>query len=140
MKRVLRVSLVIAVYNQLLHTMQCLESILRLPDKAGELIIVDNASTDGTPEYLNSIGVTVIRNANNLGCAKGRLITNWTNMLRNSRRHAGRRLGLDFLDRVCWCGAWCSTRSDCSMKVSAMGVAKMWTSSGARKRLRSRRQ
>src|SRR5438094_375276 len=70
MKRVLRVSLVIAVYNQLLHTMQCLESMLRLPDKAGEIIVVDNASTDGTPEYLNSVGVTVIRNANNLGCAK----------------------------------------------------------------------
>jgi GT2 family glycosyltransferase len=65
-----RVSLVIAVYNQLLHTMQCLESMLRLPDKVGELIVVDNASTDGTPEYLNSVGITVIRNATNLGCAK----------------------------------------------------------------------
>ncbi len=65
-----RVSLVIPVCNQLLHTMQCLESMLRLPDKAGEIIVVDNASTDGTPEYLNSVGVTVIRNANNLGCAK----------------------------------------------------------------------
>jgi GT2 family glycosyltransferase len=65
-----RVSLVIPVYNQLLHTMQCLESILRLPDKAGEIIVVDNASTDGTPEYLNGLGVTVIRNASNLGCAK----------------------------------------------------------------------
>src|SRR3989442_8768322 len=66
-----RVSLVIPVYNQLLHTMQCLESILRLPDKGGELIVVDNASTDGTPEYLKAIdGVTVIRNETNLGCAK----------------------------------------------------------------------
>jgi N-acetylglucosaminyl-diphospho-decaprenol L-rhamnosyltransferase len=65
-----RVSLVIPVYNQLLHTMQCLESILRLPDKVGEIIVVDNASTDGTPEYLNSVGVMVIRNATNLGCAK----------------------------------------------------------------------
>ena len=66
-----RVSLVIAVYNQLLHTMQCLESILRLPDKAGEIIVVDNASTDGTPEYLKGMdGVTVICNATNLGCAK----------------------------------------------------------------------
>ena len=71
MKRVLRVSLVIAVYNQLLHTMQCLESMLRLPDKAGEIIVVDNSSTDGTPEYLKGIdSITVIRNANNLGCAK----------------------------------------------------------------------
>ena len=66
-----RVSLVIPVYNQLLHTMQCLESILRLPDKVGEIIVVDNASTDGTPEYLKAIdGVTVIRNETNLGCAK----------------------------------------------------------------------
>jgi len=66
-----RVSLVIAVYNQLLHTMQCLESLLRLPDKVGELIVVDNASTDGTPEHLKGIdGITVIRNATNLGCAK----------------------------------------------------------------------
>jgi len=65
-----RVSLVVPVYNQLLHTMQCLESILRLPDKVGEIIVVDNASTDGTPEYLNSIGVMVVRNATNLGCAK----------------------------------------------------------------------
>jgi len=48
-----------------------LESMLRLPDKVGELIVVDNASTDGTPEYLKGVdGVTVIRNANNLGCAK----------------------------------------------------------------------
>jgi len=66
-----RVSLVIPVYNQLLHTMQCLESMLRLPDKAGELIVVDNASSDGTPEYLKGIdGITVIPNACNLGCAK----------------------------------------------------------------------
>jgi GT2 family glycosyltransferase len=67
---VARVSLVIPVYNQLLHTMQCLESILRLPDKVGEIIVVDNASTDGTPEYLNSVGVMVVRNATNLGFAK----------------------------------------------------------------------
>ena len=65
-----RVSLVIPVYNQLVHTMQCLESILRQPDKVDEIIVVDNASTDGTPEYLKGIpGVTVIRNATNLGCA-----------------------------------------------------------------------
>lgn len=66
-----RVSLVIPVYNQLLHTMQCLESMLRPPGKVGELIVVDNASTDGTPEYLKGVdSVKVIRNATNLGCAK----------------------------------------------------------------------
>ena len=70
MKQTPHVSLVIPVYNQLIHTMQCLESILRLPDKGDELIVVDNASTDGTSEYLKSVGVTVISNATNLGCAK----------------------------------------------------------------------
>src|SRR2546426_12388935 len=39
--------------------------------RSGEIIVVDNASTDGTPEYLKGIdGITVIRNASNLGCAK----------------------------------------------------------------------
>jgi GT2 family glycosyltransferase len=75
-----RVSLVIPVYNQLVHTMQCLESILRLPDKGDEIIIVDNASTDGTPGYLKGVGVTVIGNATNLGCAKA-----WNQGIRASR-------------------------------------------------------
>ncbi len=80
MTRHLRVSLVIPVYNQLVHTMQCLESILHLPDKGDELIVVDNASTDGTPKYLESVGVTVISNATNLGCAKA-----WNQGVRASR-------------------------------------------------------
>jgi len=79
-KQAPRVSLVIPVYNQLVHTMQCLESILRLPDKGDEIIVVDNASADGTPDYLKSVGVTVIRNATNLGCAKA-----WNQGIRASR-------------------------------------------------------
>ncbi len=75
-----RVSLVIPVYNQLLHTMQCLESILHLPDKGDEIIVVDNASTDGTPEYLKGVGVTVISNATNLGCARA-----WNQGIRAAR-------------------------------------------------------
>jgi GT2 family glycosyltransferase len=65
-----RVSLVVPVYNQLVHTMQCLESIQRLPDRGDELIVVDNASTDGTGEYLKDVNVKVITNAANLGCAR----------------------------------------------------------------------
>ena len=63
-------SLVIPVYNQVMHTMQCLESIQRLSDQAGEVIIVNNASTDSTTEYLKGVDVHVISNATNLGCAK----------------------------------------------------------------------
>ena len=80
MKPTVRISLVIPVYNQLVHTMQCLESILRLPDKGDEIIVVDNASTDGTPDYLKNVGVTVISNATNLGCAKA-----WNQGIRASR-------------------------------------------------------
>ena len=65
-----RISLVIPVYNQVMHTMQCLESLLRLPEQAHELIIVNNASTDGTAQYLKGIKAHVITNATNLGCAK----------------------------------------------------------------------
>jgi GT2 family glycosyltransferase len=50
--------------------MQCLEALLRLPDKGDEIIVVDNASTDGTPDYLKGLPVMVIGNATNLGCAK----------------------------------------------------------------------
>ncbi len=83
MKQTARVSLVIPVYNQLVHTMQCLESILRLPDKGDEIIVVDNASTDGTPGYLKGVGVTVITNTTNLGCAKA-----WNQGIRASRGDA----------------------------------------------------
>ncbi|GBL40135.1 uncharacterized glycosyltransferase RBE_0706 [Nitrospirota bacterium] len=64
------VSLVIPVYNQLDYTKQCLESIARCTDQPYELIIVDNASTDGTREFLRDVKATVITNLRNLGCAK----------------------------------------------------------------------
>jgi N-acetylglucosaminyl-diphospho-decaprenol L-rhamnosyltransferase len=63
-------SLVIPVYNQLMHTMQCVESIHRVSDHPGEVVIIDNASTDGTTEYLKGLDVFVIHNSTNLGCAK----------------------------------------------------------------------
>lgn len=61
-------SIVIVTHNQLQHTHACVESIRHLTDEPYELIFVDNASTDGTPEYLESIpGATVFRNAENRG-------------------------------------------------------------------------
>lgn len=75
-----RVGLIIPVYNQLMHTMQCLESIQRLPDQVGDLVIIDNGSSDGTSEYLKGMNVRVITNMTNLGCAKA-----WNQGVRTSR-------------------------------------------------------
>ena len=47
-------SIVIVTHNQLEYTRQCLDSIRRLTDEPYELIVVDNASTDGTVEYLRA--------------------------------------------------------------------------------------
>lgn len=48
-------SVVIPVYNQLSFTKGCLDSLLRDSDRAPyEIIVVDNASSDGTREYLEA--------------------------------------------------------------------------------------
>jgi GT2 family glycosyltransferase/2-polyprenyl-3-methyl-5-hydroxy-6-metoxy-1,4-benzoquinol methylase/tetratricopeptide (TPR) repeat protein len=62
-------SIVIATHNQIDYTRQCLESIRQYTDEPYELIVVDNGSTDGTPEYLQGLGnwVKLISNADNRG-------------------------------------------------------------------------
>src|SRR5579871_2869936 len=51
-----RASLIIPVYNQLQYTKGCLDSILADNDRQPyEIIIVDNASADGTQDYLNAL-------------------------------------------------------------------------------------
>jgi len=61
-------SIVIVTFNQVEYTRQCVESIRRMTDEPYELIFVDNASTDGTAGYLESLpGARVIRNAENRG-------------------------------------------------------------------------
>ena len=67
LRSVKSVSFVIPVYNQLDYTKQCLESIARCTDQPYELIIVNNASTDGTQEFLRDVKATVITNQHNLG-------------------------------------------------------------------------
>lgn len=69
------VSIVIPVYNQLDYTKQCLESLANTVNQKVELIIVDNASNDGTYEYLSNyaddkINLVLIRNEENLGFPK----------------------------------------------------------------------
>jgi GT2 family glycosyltransferase/tetratricopeptide (TPR) repeat protein/SAM-dependent methyltransferase len=61
-------SIIIVTFNQIDYTRQCVESIHWLTDEAYELIFVDNGSSDGTVEYLDSLnGVKVIKNAGNRG-------------------------------------------------------------------------
>ena len=111
------VSLVIAVYNQLMHTMQCLESLQRLPDQAGELIIVDNASTDGTGDYLKGLDVRVISNPTNLGCAKA-----WNQGIRASRGEVIGILNNDVVVTSGWVQALLSfmERTGCGIVSPAM--------------------
>lgn len=68
-----RVSIVIPVYNRLEYTMRCLAALAaNTPYELYEVIIVDNASSDGTREFLRTLegDVKVISNPANLGFAK----------------------------------------------------------------------
>lgn len=69
----MKTSIVILTLNQLPLTIQCLESIKRGTPEEHEIIIVDNASTDGTAQYLKTHykELKVIENKENLGFAKG---------------------------------------------------------------------
>jgi len=68
-----RVSIVILTHNRLDMTKDCLESIQR-STKNYELIIVDNASTDGTVDFIKNqyFDAKVIRNTENVGIPKAR--------------------------------------------------------------------
>ncbi len=64
------VTIVIPVWNKVEYTRNCLESLIRnTPGELFEVVIVDNASTDATPEFLAALDgdVQVIRNAENVG-------------------------------------------------------------------------
>lgn len=67
-------SIITPVFNNLALTKQCLESIWQNTDAPHEIIIVDNASTDGTRDYLHRLEaagrVRVITNRRNLGFAR----------------------------------------------------------------------
>jgi GT2 family glycosyltransferase len=68
-----RVSVVIVVWNAKKYVLECLASLREHCGEAcPEIIVVDNASTDGTPELVAELypEVKLIRNAENLGFAK----------------------------------------------------------------------
>jgi GT2 family glycosyltransferase len=70
-----KVSIIIVTFNNLELTQQCLRSVLADTSWPNfDVIVVDNASTDGTVEYLKSLAekeprVSIIFNARNLGFA-----------------------------------------------------------------------
>ncbi|GAC1313688.1 MAG: hypothetical protein NVSMB2_01990 [Chloroflexota bacterium] len=66
------VSIIILTYNQLEYTRLCVDSVLRHTHIPYELIFIDNASTDGTIDYLRTLpDVKIVANAHNLGYAAG---------------------------------------------------------------------
>lgn len=71
----LSVSIIVVTYNNLGLTHDCLQSLEEFTESDGtEIIVVDNASDDGTVEYLrgweaSAVGRTVIFNAENRGFA-----------------------------------------------------------------------
>ena len=63
-------SVVIPVFNQLRYTTDCLESLRRDGVRDEAVVVVDNASSDGTREFLASNpAIRTIHNDTNLGCA-----------------------------------------------------------------------
>jgi GT2 family glycosyltransferase/tetratricopeptide (TPR) repeat protein/2-polyprenyl-3-methyl-5-hydroxy-6-metoxy-1,4-benzoquinol methylase len=61
-------SVVILTHNQLGCTRECVDSIRRLTDEPYEVVFVDNASSDGTVDYLRSLpDAKVIVNSENRG-------------------------------------------------------------------------
>ncbi len=64
------IAIIIPLYNQVHFTKLCLESLARYTQGQIKIIVIDNASSDGTAEYLASRNdITVISNNENRGCA-----------------------------------------------------------------------
>lgn len=62
-------SIVIPVFNQLEYTKKCIDSLLKDSERAPvEIIVVDNASTDGTREWLDQLCHDMDRTQDTLVC------------------------------------------------------------------------
>jgi GT2 family glycosyltransferase/SAM-dependent methyltransferase len=72
-------SIIILTHNQIEYTKKCIGSIFIHTKEPFELIVVDNGSTDGTVEYLETgvrgrrseVRIKIVKNKDNLGFAKG---------------------------------------------------------------------
>lgn len=66
-------SIIMPLHNQLELTKECLETLIsNTPAEAYEVILVDNASTDGTGEFLDCLegDVSIVRSTSKLGFAE----------------------------------------------------------------------
>lgn len=61
-------AIIIVTYNSRHIIGQCISS---LGDLKGSVLVVDNGSTDGSAQYLEEIGIRVIRESDNLGYGRG---------------------------------------------------------------------
>jgi glycosyltransferase involved in cell wall biosynthesis len=100
------VSIIVPVYNQLVHTLVCLLSILSQPTTFSyEILVTDDASSDGTQDALGKVAgrIRYIRNQKNLGflrscnaaaaCARGGAVVTFA--------YIGQALsGQEFIDYV----------------------------------------
>lgn len=83
-------SITFACYNQVEYTRQCINSLLQCGTPLDRVVVVDNASTDGTREYLETLPLGGrIYNHDNLGCGvawnQGALLqqAEWTIVMNN---------------------------------------------------------
>ena len=86
----MRYSVVIPVLNQLRYTRQCVDSLLAHGIAAESLLVIDNGSTDETPQWLAAQpALRSVRNPVNLGCGgawtQGALLSDsdWVVLLNN---------------------------------------------------------
>ena len=86
----MKYTVVIPVLNQLHYTQQCVHSLMAHGVPAASLLVIDNGSTDDTPEWLAAQpGIRSVRNPVNLGCGgawtQGALLaqSDWVVLLNN---------------------------------------------------------
>ena len=60
-----KLSIITAVYNQLAMNQIYWENLVKHTQHSFELIVIDNASTDASADFFESVGARVIRNAGN---------------------------------------------------------------------------